>query len=162
MLLEPFSHQASRRLAIRRKALPAASAAREDSQHRSSIDLNPRSLKPNTMFTSISPSSLAWGLLLIAGLLEIVWASAMKASEGFTKLPYTALTFAAAWGSFWLLGLALKTLPVGTAYAVWTGIGAVGVATLGLLFFNEPASLARIGCIALIVIGILGLKALSA
>ena len=104
---------------------------------------------------------VAWLVLLGAGLLEIVWAISMKASEGFTKLPYTVLTIAAAWLSFWLLGLSLKALPVGTAYAVWTGIGAVGAAALGILFFNEPADAPRIGCILLIVAGILGLKLTS-
>jgi quaternary ammonium compound-resistance protein SugE len=100
----------------------------------------------------------AWLLLLIAGLLETVWALSMKASEGFTRLPYTVLTFVAAWASFWLLGLALRSLPVGTAYAVWTGIGAVGVAVAGMVLFAEPATAARIVCIALIAAGILGLK----
>ncbi|MCV2353092.1 multidrug efflux SMR transporter [Paucibacter sp. B2R-40] len=113
------------------------------------------------MFASISPG-LAWGLLFIAGLLEVVWVSAMKASEGFTRHQYTAITVGAAWASFWLLGLALRALPVGTAYAVWTGIGAVGAAALGMLIFKEPVTLARIGCISLIVVGILGLKLLSA
>lgn len=98
---------------------------------------------------------------MVAGLLEIVWVISMKASDGFTRHQYTAITFGAAGVSFWLLGLALKALPVGTAYAVWTGIGAVGAAALGILFFKEPATLARIGCIALIVGGILGLKMLS-
>jgi len=101
--------------------------------------------------------TLAWAVLLVAGLLEVVWATSMKASEGFTRMGYTVLTMAAAWASFWLLGLAMRSLPMGTAYAVWTGIGAVGAAVLGILFFNEPASLARIACIALIAVGILGL-----
>jgi quaternary ammonium compound-resistance protein SugE len=97
-------------------------------------------------------------LLLVAGGLEVVWATSMKASDGFTRLPYTALTIVAAWVSFWLLGVALKVLPVGTAYTVWTGIGAVGATLFGILYFHEPASLLRLGCIALIVCGILGLK----
>lgn len=105
--------------------------------------------------------NLAWLLLLIAGLLEIVWALSMKASHGFTRHHYTALTLVAAWLSFWLLGLALRQLPVGTAYAVWTGIGAVGAAVLGIVLFGEPLTAARVGCIALIVTGILGLKFLS-
>lgn len=112
------------------------------------------------MVASISPAT-AWIVLLAAGFLEIVWSVSMKASEGFTKHQYTAITIAAAWVSFWLLGIALKTLPVGTAYAVWTGIGAIGAAVLGIILFNEPATLARLGCIALIVGGILGLKLLS-
>jgi quaternary ammonium compound-resistance protein SugE len=103
-------------------------------------------------------SSTAWLVLLIAGLLEIVWAVSMKASEGFTRWHLTVLTLAAAWASFVLLGLSLKTLPVGTAYAVWTGIGAIGAAILGIVIFHEPVTVARIGCIALIVIGIAGLR----
>jgi len=103
----------------------------------------------------------AWALLLIAGLLEIVWAVSMKASHGFSKHHYTALTLVAAALSFWLLGLALRQLPVGTAYAVWTGVGAVGAAVLGIVLFGESLSVARVGCIALIVFGILGLKFLG-
>lgn len=103
----------------------------------------------------------AWILLLLAGLLEVVWVLSMKASEGFTRHLYTGITLVTAWVSFWLLGVALKVLPVGTAYAVWTGVGAVGAAILGILLFNEPAGLARMACIALIIIGIFGLKWLS-
>jgi len=103
-------------------------------------------------------SNLAWMLLVAAGLLEIVWATSMKASDGFTKHHFTAITLVAAALSFWLLGLALRQLPVGTAYAVWTGIGAAGAAVLGIALFGESLTLARIGCIALIVCGILGLK----
>jgi quaternary ammonium compound-resistance protein SugE len=112
------------------------------------------------MTPTLTPT-IAWLLLLVAGLLEIVWAISMKASHGFTRHYFTALTLAAAGLSFWLLGLALRQLPVGTAYAVWTGIGAVGAAILGIFFFNEPATLARIACISLIVLGILGLKFLA-
>ena len=85
----------------------------------------------------------------------------MKASAGFTKMPLTVLTIVVAWASFALLGLAMKSLPVGSAYAVWTGIGAVGAAVLGILLFHEPVTPARIGCIALIVAGILGLRLTS-
>jgi quaternary ammonium compound-resistance protein SugE len=102
--------------------------------------------------------STAWLILLVAGLLEIVWAVSMKASEGFTRLPLTILTLAAAWSSFILLGISLKSLPVGTAYAVWTGVGAVGAAILGIALFHEPVTLARLGCITLIVGGIAGLR----
>lgn len=102
--------------------------------------------------------SYAWFILLIAGILEIIWAVSMKASEGFTRWTFTAVTIAAAWSSFYLLGLSLKALPVGTAYAAWTGIGAVGTAILGMLIFHEPATFMRLGFIALIVGGILGLK----
>ncbi len=107
----------------------------------------------------LNPSlGFAWLLLLVAGLLEPVWAGAMKASDGFTKLWPAVLTIVAAWSSFVLLGLSLKALPVGTAYAVWTGIGAVGTAVLGIFMFNEPANAIRLGSIGLIVAGIAGLK----
>jgi len=105
--------------------------------------------------------SVAWSILLVAGLLEILWAVTMKASEGFSKWHFTAVTIAAAWASFFLLGLSLKSLPVGTAYAAWTGIGAVGTAALGMWLFHEPATFARIGFIALIIAGIVGLKVTS-
>ena len=106
-------------------------------------------------------NAAAWLVLLAAGLLEIVWSVSMKASEGFTRPLLTAITIAAAWLSFWLLGMSLKVLPVGTAYAVWTGIGAIGAAVLGIVIFKEPTTVARIGCILLIVAGILGLKVTS-
>jgi quaternary ammonium compound-resistance protein SugE len=109
----------------------------------------------------ILTSQSAWVLLLVAGLLEIVWTISMKASHGFTKHHYTAITLVAATLSFWLLGLALRQLPVGTAYAVWTGIGTVGAAILGIAIFGESLNFARLACIALIVIGIMGLKLLS-
>ena len=109
---------------------------------------------------TLSPS-LAWVLLLLAGVLEIVWSVSMKASDGFTRHHFTAITLVAAALSFWLLGLALRQLPVGTAYAVWTGVGAVGAAVLGIALFGESPSILRIGCIALIVLGILGLKFLG-
>ena len=112
------------------------------------------------MPVTLSPN-LAWVLLLVAGLLEIVWSVSMKASDGFAKHNFTAITLIAACLSFWLLGLALQHLPVGTAYAVWTGIGAVGAAVLGIVFFGESLTIARIGCIALIVFGIVGLKLLG-
>src|SRR5688572_8793698 len=112
------------------------------------------------MTAALSPN-MAWVLLGVAGLLEVVWAVSMKASHGFTKHHFTAITFLAAALSFWLLGLALRHLPVGTAYAVWTGIGAVGAALLGIVLLGESLSAARIGCIALIVICILGPKILG-
>jgi quaternary ammonium compound-resistance protein SugE len=113
------------------------------------------------MSVTLTPK-LAWMLLLLAGILEIVWSVSMKASNGFTKHQFTALTLVAAGLSFWLLGLALRQLPVGTAYAVWTGVGAVGAAVLGIVIFGESLSIARILCIALIVAGILGLRFLGA
>ena len=101
---------------------------------------------------------MAWLLLFAAGLMEIGWAIGLKYTEGFTRLVPTVLTLAAMAISLALLGLALKTLPIGTAYAVWTGIGAVGTAILGIMLFDDPATLARLACIGLIVAGIAGLK----
>jgi quaternary ammonium compound-resistance protein SugE len=101
---------------------------------------------------------MAWAVLFAAGLLEIGWAIGLKYTEGFTRPVASILTLAAMAGSILLLGLALKTLPIGTAYAVWTGIGAVGTALLGIYLFDEPASAARLASIGLIVSGIVGLK----
>lgn len=100
----------------------------------------------------------AWIMLAAAGLLEIVWAIGLKYTEGFTKSVPSAITIAAMIASIWLLAQAARELPIGTAYAVWTGIGAVGAALLGIMLFHESASVMRLGCIALIVIGIAGLK----
>lgn len=105
--------------------------------------------------------STPWMLLLAAGLLEVVWAIGLKYTEGFSRLTPSVVTIAAMIGSVWLLALALKSIPVGTGYAVWTGIGAVGTAILGIVLFSEPATAARLACIGLIVAGILGLKLLS-
>jgi quaternary ammonium compound-resistance protein SugE len=99
-----------------------------------------------------------WILLLVAGLLEIGWAIGLKYTEGFTRLWPSVWTAGAMVVSLVLLALALKTIPVGTGYAVWTGIGAAGTAILGIILFAEPATAARLGCIALIVAGIVGLK----
>jgi quaternary ammonium compound-resistance protein SugE len=104
----------------------------------------------------------AWLLLFAAGLLEVVWAVGLKYTEGFSRLLPSVVTVAAMIASVWLLALALKTIPVGTGYAVWTGIGAVGTAILGIVLFSEPATAARLACIALIVAGILGLKLFAA
>ena len=101
---------------------------------------------------------MAWVFLFLAGLLEIGWAVGLKYTEGFTRLGPSVLTVAAMIGSFLLLGQALRELPIGTAYAIWTGIGAVGTAILGMILFQEPRDLARILCILLIVAGIIGLK----
>ena len=105
----------------------------------------------------MSPN-LAWSILVVAGLFEVGWAIGLKYTEGFTRLIPSALTLTAMVASIVLLGLALKTLPVGTAYAVWTGIGAVGTAALGIYLFGEPATAARLASIGLIVAGIVGLK----
>lgn len=104
---------------------------------------------------------MAWLVLFLAGLLEIVWAIGLKYTDGFTRLWPSVWTLAAMAGSMLLLSHALKTIPVGTGYAVWVGIGAVGTAILGMALFAEPASLARILCILLIVAGIVGLKLFS-
>lgn len=101
---------------------------------------------------------MAWAVLFAAGLLEIGWAIGLKYTEGFSRLVPSLLTLAAMAGSVLLLGLALKTLPIGTAYAVWTGIGAVGTALLGIALFGDPATAARLASIGLIVAGIVGLK----
>lgn len=99
-----------------------------------------------------------WLIVLVAGLLETGWALGLKYSEGFTRPLPTALTILGALASFWLLSLAMKTLPVGTAYAVWVGIGAVGTAILAVILFGEPVNLMRAAGIALILGGIIALK----
>ena len=101
---------------------------------------------------------MAWIYLLLAGLFEIVWAIGLKYTEGFTRLWPTVVTIAAMVVSMGLLGIAAKDLPIGTAYAVWTGIGAVGAAILGIVLFAEPATALRIASIGLIVAGVIGLK----
>lgn len=101
---------------------------------------------------------MAWTYLFVAGLLEIVWAIGLKYTEGFSKPWPTIGTVAAMILSITFLGLALKSLPVGTAYAIWTGIGAVGTVILGIILFAEPATALRLGCVGLILAGIIGLK----
>jgi quaternary ammonium compound-resistance protein SugE len=109
----------------------------------------------------MSPTTKAWVLLVIAGLLETGWAIGLKYAEGFTKPVPTVLTVLAMIASMALLGLAAKTLPIGTAYAVWVGIGAAGAAVLGMALFKEPASAARLGSLALLLAGVVGLKLTS-
>jgi quaternary ammonium compound-resistance protein SugE len=101
---------------------------------------------------------MAWAFLLIAGLFEVGWAIGLKYTEGWTRPWPSVWTVVAMAASFIFLSLALKSLPVGTAYAVWTGIGAVGTAILGIVLFAEPATAMRLGCMGLIVAGIAGLK----
>ncbi len=101
---------------------------------------------------------MAWIILIIAGLLEVGWAIGLKYTEGFTRPLPSVLTLAAMGASVLLLGVAMKSLPVGTAYGVWVGIGAVGTAILGMLLFDEPSHAARLVSIGLIVAGIVGLK----
>jgi quaternary ammonium compound-resistance protein SugE len=105
---------------------------------------------------------MAWVILFVAGLFEIGWAIGLKYTEGFTRLWPTIGTLMSVVVSMGLLGVALRTLPVGTGYAVWTGIGTVGTAALGIILFREPATAARLFCIALIVAGIVGLRLVSA
>jgi quaternary ammonium compound-resistance protein SugE len=102
---------------------------------------------------------MAWVYLCVAGCFEVAWAVAMKFSDNFTRPAPTLLTAISLAISMWLLSVAMKSLPLGTAYAVWTGIGAVGTAAIGMLFLKDPATPLRIACMALIVIGILGLRA---
>jgi quaternary ammonium compound-resistance protein SugE len=102
-----------------------------------------------------------WFLLFVAGLFEIGWAIGLKYTDGFTRLWPSVWTVAAMVISLALLGVALKTIPVGTGYAVWTGVGAAGTAILGIVLFAEPATALRLGCIGLIVAGIVGLKLVS-
>ena len=104
---------------------------------------------------------MSWFYLLIAGLLEVVWAIGLKYTGGFTRVLPGVITIAAMVASVWFLALALRTIPVGTGYAVWRGIGAVGTAMLGMALFAEPATMARLFCIGMIVAGIFGLKLLS-
>jgi quaternary ammonium compound-resistance protein SugE len=106
--------------------------------------------------------AVAWVYLFFAGLLEIGWAVGLKYTEGFTRLWPTVGTLACMAASVFLLGIAVRTLPIGTAYAVWTGIGAVGTVIVGTLLFHEPRDAARLVCLALILAGIVGLKLTAA
>jgi quaternary ammonium compound-resistance protein SugE len=101
---------------------------------------------------------MAWIYLIIAGVFEVVWAIGLKYSQGFTKLYPSLITIGGMLISFYLLSLATKSLPIGTAYAIWTGIGALGAVLLGIILFNEPLNLSRIIFLCLILIGIIGLK----
>jgi quaternary ammonium compound-resistance protein SugE len=103
-----------------------------------------------------------WLILFVAGLFEIGWAVGLKYTEGFTRLVPSALTIGAMVVSLGLLGLALKTLPIGTAYAIWVGVGAVGTAIAGILLFGESAGAMKLACLALIVTGMVGLKLTAA
>ena len=101
---------------------------------------------------------MAWVILVIAGLFEVGWAVGLKYTEGFTKLWPSAWTALAMIISLWLLGIAMKSLPVGTAYSIWVGVGAVGTVILGIVLLGEPANTARLISVALIIAGIIGLK----
>jgi quaternary ammonium compound-resistance protein SugE len=104
---------------------------------------------------------MAWIVLVVAGLFEVGWAIGLKYTEGFTRLWPSVATVAAMVASVWLLGIAMRSLPVGTAYSVWVGVGAVGTVILGIALFDEPATAARLASVALIVAGIVGLKLAS-
>ncbi|MBN8284711.1 quaternary ammonium compound efflux SMR transporter SugE [Zoogloea sp.] len=104
---------------------------------------------------------MAWFTLLLAGLLEIGWAIGLKYTQGFTRLWPSVATLASMLASLLLLASVLRTLPLGTAYAIWTGIGAVGTVALGIILFGEPAGAGRLICVGLIVAGIAGLKLLA-
>jgi len=104
---------------------------------------------------------MAWTYILIASLFEITWAIGLKYSQGFSKLYPSIITIIAMGLSVYFLALGVKSLPIGTAYAIWTGTGAAGTAILGMILFNEPADILRVLCILLIVAGIVGLKLLS-
>ncbi|MDE6138883.1 MAG: multidrug efflux SMR transporter [Candidatus Gastranaerophilales bacterium] len=103
-----------------------------------------------------------WVYLLVAGFFEVIWAIGLKLSHGFTNIIFSVLTIMGMIASFYFLAIALKNIPLGTAYAVWTGIGIVGTVLLGIILFKEPVTVMRIVCIMLIVLGITGLKLLSA
>jgi quaternary ammonium compound-resistance protein SugE len=110
----------------------------------------------------VDPEHVAWAFLTIAGVLEIAFAFSMKSSEGFTRLIPGLLTIATGVSSVFLLSLSLRTLPVGTGYAVWTGIGAAGTAILGIAVLGDSAAPMRLLCIVLILLGVIGLKLISA
>jgi quaternary ammonium compound-resistance protein SugE len=103
-------------------------------------------------------AAVAWLLLIFAGLLEVVWAFSMKASDGFTRLVPTAVTFVAMIASFGLLASSMRTLPLGTAYTVWTGIGAIGAFTVGVILLGEPLGLLRLMAAVLIITGLVLMK----
>ncbi len=104
---------------------------------------------------------MSWIYLIIAGIFEVIWAMGLKYSHGFTKLYPSLITLGSMVISFYLLSHATKTLPIGTAYAIWTGIGALGAVLLGIILFNEPLNFLRIGFLCLILVGIIGLKITS-
>lgn len=106
-------------------------------------------------------NGLGWLILVIAGLLEVAWAIGLKASEGFTRIGIASVTIVAMVASMVCLGIAMKALPLGTAYAIWTGIGTIGTAILGIALFNESCSIPRVVCLSLIVIGVIGLRLVS-
>ena len=113
---------------------------------------------PGTTPTNLPEVEMNWVLLLVAGVLEIIWAVGMKHSHGFTRILPSLITIVCMVASFVLLSLAMRSIPLGTAYAVWTGIGAAGTVVFGMFFLGEPSSVLRILCLVLILSGIIGLK----
>jgi len=109
----------------------------------------------------LAEAGRAWSVLVVAGMLEVAWAGGLKFTAGLTRLWPSVLTIAGGLASFVLLAQAARSLPIGTAFAVWTGIGAVGTAALGIVLFGEPRDLPRLACILLIVVGIVGLRLTS-
>ncbi|KLD99840.1 quaternary ammonium compound efflux SMR transporter SugE [Aliarcobacter butzleri] len=105
---------------------------------------------------------MSWGILVLAGIFEIFWAIGLKYTDGFTKLVPSLFTIIAMLVSFWLLSLSLKTLPLGTAYAVWVGIGTIGTVIAGIMLFGDSINIIRIISIAFIILGIIGLKITTA
>lgn len=105
---------------------------------------------------------MSWGILVLAGIFEIFWAIGLKYTDGFTKLIPSLFTIVAMLVSFWLLSLSLKTLPLGTAYAVWVGIGTIGTVIAGIMLFGDSINIIRIISIAFIILGIIGLKVTTA
>jgi len=104
---------------------------------------------------------MSWFILFIAGLFEVIWAIGIKYTEGWTKLWPSVFTVLAMIASFYLLSMALKAIPMGTAYAIWTGVGIIGTAIFGIIYFKEPTDILRMVCILLIIIGIVGLRILA-
>ena len=130
-----------------------------DADHRR-MDYTPRAPAGGRRPPSISDMK-HWIILLVAAVFEVGWAIGIKYTNGFSRLWPSVVTLVMMATSLYLLALAARVLPIGTAYAVWTGIGAVGTATLGILLFNEPMNIARIACMLMIVAGIVGLKVFS-
>ena len=125
------------------------------------VDPQPRSFEEPTRSREVVLTYMNWLYLFIAGLFEIAWAIGLKYTEGGTRLWPSLITAVLMIASFYFLSLAVRTLPIGTAYAIWTGIGTVGAAILGVILFDEPRDMLRVGCIFLIIAGIAGLKLTS-
>lgn len=123
--------------------------------------ISSKKLHPTSEIQHPTINSMSWLILFIAGLFEVVWAVGIKYTESWTRLWPAVITVTAMIASFYLLSLALKNIPIGTAYAVWTGIGTIGTVLYGILFFKEPTDILRIVCILLIISGIIGLRILA-